>query len=178
MTVIFRDVVQSDAPALAHILITANELAFRGLIPDSCLEFSEDESRANWERFLSLGLPDRDVMLMVEDEDSHIIGYGWGGINTKDNIFQAELRQLMLLPEYQKRGIGRQLVTTIARHMYSQGLTSMRVEVLRVNPNRPFYEHLGAAYQSDQPYDWDSVTLAMCVYGWRDIRLLLANELD
>ncbi len=33
--------------ALAHILVQANELAFRGLIPDPLLEFSEAESAAN-----------------------------------------------------------------------------------------------------------------------------------
>src|SRR4026208_254987 len=100
MTVIFRDVVPSDASALAHILITANEHAFRGRVPDQCLEFSEAESCGNWKRAFSLGFPHADVMLIGEDEDGHFIGYVWGCINTKHDMFQAELRQLMLLPEY------------------------------------------------------------------------------
>jgi hypothetical protein len=49
----------------------------------------------------------------------------------------------------------------------------MRVEVLRVNPNRGFYERLGARYVAERDYDWDGVVLTMCLYGWADLRPLL-----
>lgn len=40
MSITFRHVLPTDAAALAHILVTANDHAFRGLIPDQCLTFS------------------------------------------------------------------------------------------------------------------------------------------
>jgi GNAT superfamily N-acetyltransferase len=178
MDIAIRDIGPSDAPSLAHILITANDHAFRGLVPDQCLEFTEAESEANWRKFLSQGLPADDFMLVAETPTHEGVGYAWARPNTKDNLYQAELRQLMVLPDYQGQGIGRLLVRISAQRLLAKELRSLRVEVLRVNPNRPFYEHLGATYQSDYDYDWDGVSLSMCVYGWPDIRLLLANELD
>lgn len=56
LPLLIRDVVPDDADALAHILITAEEHTFRGLVPDACLQSTEAESAANWKRFLTRGL--------------------------------------------------------------------------------------------------------------------------
>jgi len=178
MDFVLRDVVPSDAPSLAHIVCTANEQAFRGLVPDACLEFSEAESTANWQRTFSQGLPNDDYMLIAETPVKACAGYVWAGPNTKDSVYQAELRQIMILPAYQRQGLGRRLVSAVAQRLLDIGLNSMRVEVLRVNPNRAFYERIGGQFVSEHAYDWDGVTLSECVYGWRDIRPLLAKQLD
>ena len=62
----FRDARAGDAEALAHILVTANEAAFRGRIPDQCLAFTEAESAANWRRTLLEGLPPDDFLVIAE----------------------------------------------------------------------------------------------------------------
>ena len=170
-----RDVRSDDAGTLAHILVTANLATFRGLVPEQCLTFTEAESAANWSRSLSAGLPPSAFMYLVE-EGTHgrVIGYGWAGPTESDRTFRAELRQINLLPEYQRRGIGRLLVRKIARRLHDeQGIDSLRVEVLRCNPNRPFYERLAARFVCERPHDWDGVTLPMCLYGWPDTRVLL-----
>ena len=173
MNFVLRHVLPSDAPSLAHIVCTANDHAFRGLVPDQCLEFTEAESTANWARFFSLGLPVEDFMLIAETPTHECIGYIWAGPNTKDTVYEAELRQINILPAYQGQGLGRFLVSNAAQRLTEMGLKSMRVEVMQVNPNRIFYERLGAQYVSEHPYDWDGVTLSECVYGWSDIRALL-----
>jgi len=173
MELILRDIVPSDVPSLAHILVAANEHAFRGLVPDQCLEFSEAESAANWQRFLSQGLPEGDFMILATLPTGEAIGYTWGGPNTKEPDFAGEIRQVSVLPAYQGQGIGRQLICRLAKRLIEQGLNSMRVEVLRVNPNRLFYERLGATFVTEQPYDWDGIILPMCIYGWADTHAFL-----
>jgi ribosomal protein S18 acetylase RimI-like enzyme len=170
-----RDVRADDASALAHVLVTANLANYRGLVPEQCLTFTEAESAANWSRSLNAGLPPRDFMYLVEDgTHGGVIGYGWAGPTENDGTFRGELRQINLLPEYQRRGIGRFLVREIARRLRDeQGIASLRVEVLRCNPNRPFYERLGARFVSERPYDWDGVMFPMCLYGWPDTGALL-----
>jgi len=169
---LLREVRGDDAAALAHILITANEAAFRGRIPDPCLTLTEAESAANWHRTLGAGLPLRDVLVVAESPGGVLVGYAWGGPHD-DPVYRGELRQIALLPSAQRRGIGRRLVAHVARHLAAQGIQSLRVEVLRANPNRRFYERLGACYVTERDYDADGVMLAMCVYGWADTRPLL-----
>ncbi len=169
---VIRDVHVDDADALAHILVTANEAAFRGRVPDCCLEFTEAESAANWRRTLAEGLPPGDVFVVAESTGGGPVGYAWGG-PCDDTVCGGELRQIAILPSEQGRGVGRLLVRHVAGGLAAQGIHSLRVEVLRVNPNRRFYERLGARYLSERDYDWDGVVLPMCVYGWADTRPLL-----
>src|SRR5438552_3360153 len=99
MELILRDVIPSDAPSLAHIMCIANDHTFRGLVPDQCLEFSEAESTTNWQRFLAQGLLVDNLMLVAETPNKECVGYAWAGLNATDTVFQAELRQIMVLPE-------------------------------------------------------------------------------
>jgi hypothetical protein len=62
---LLRDVEVGDAEALAHILITANEAAFRGRSPDQCLTLTEVQRAANWRRTLMAGLPPGDFLVVV-----------------------------------------------------------------------------------------------------------------
>ena len=166
-----RPVGPSDAAALAHILVTANERAFRGIVPDQCLNFTEPQSAANWHRALTAGLPPDDFFVLIERADEPPVGYVWAG-PSDDAGFRGQLRQINILPAYQRQGIGRLLVREAAAHLVARGIQSLWVETLRCNPNRLFYERLGAQYLGERPYDWDGVILPMCRYGWSDTRPL------
>lgn len=176
MDIYIRAVTLADPETLAHLLITAECGAFRGLVPDQCLQFTEAESAANWRKFFSQeGTPSgSDFMVIAETTaDREAIGYVWGGI--KDDGYGI-VRQLHVLPAYQGRGVGRQLVSHVAKRLAERGIYQMTVEVLSVNPNRYFYEHIGATYFSERPYDWEGVPLVSCLYRWANTRILLATQ--
>ena len=162
-----RPVGPSDAAALAHILVTANERTFRGIVPDQCLDFTEAQSAANWHRSLTAGIPPDDFFVLVERAGDQPLGYVWAR-PSDDVAYRAELRHINIVPLHQGQGIGRLLVREAAVHLAARGIHSLWVETLRCNPNRAFYERLGAQYLSERPHDWDGVILPMCRYGWRD----------
>jgi GNAT superfamily N-acetyltransferase len=172
--IVVRDVRAGDAEALGHILITANEAAFRGRVPDQCLTFTEAESAANWRRTLVAGLPPEDVLVVAERSGGPPVGYAWGGPYDEPE-YRGELRQVAVLPSAQGNGIGHRLVRHVARRLAAINIRSLRVEVLLVNPNRQFYERLGARYLSAYDFDWDGVVLPMAVYGWPDTTSLCVD---
>jgi GNAT superfamily N-acetyltransferase len=169
--VVLRDVRVDDAEALSRILIPANEAAFRGRIPDECLTLTEAQSAANWRRTLLEGLPPDDFMIVAESPDGVPVGYAWGGPHI-DPAYPGELRQLAVHPSAQRQGVGRLLVSHVARRLAARGIYRMRVDVLRSNPNRQFYERLGARFLSEHDFEDDGVVLRRCVYGWDDTRSL------
>lgn len=170
MDITLREAAPDDAEALARIIVTAYEHAFRGLVPDQCLAFTEAESAANWKRTLHDGLPDRDFMVVAQATDGIVAGYVWGGPHD-DPLYRGEIRQIAVLPAHQSKGIGRQLVCYVAQRLADeQNIHSLRVSVLRINPNRAFYERLGGLYVSEHPYNWEGETFPECVYGWADTR--------
>ena len=114
--------------------------------------------------------PDPGEVLLVAEEEGAIIGYAIGGPCAKDEVYRGQLSQLCVLPSHQRRGVGRLLLREVASRLAAQGIHSLRVGVLRVNPSRAFYERLGGQYLCDRQLDWDGVLLPECVYGWRDTR--------
>lgn len=167
-----RDARVDDAEALAHILITAMDAAFRGRVPDRCLAFTEAESAANWRRTLVAGLAPGDVMVVAEWPGGAPVGYAWAGPRDDDSVYRGELRQIQVLPSEQGKGIGRLLVSHVAGRLAGRGIHSLRVEVLAVNPHRGFYERLGARWLAEHDSDWEGVVLPECVYGWANTRSL------
>ncbi len=77
-----------------------------------------------------------------------------------DPVYGGELRQLNVWPADQRRGIGRLLLGG-RRTSSCPGHRQHARRVLRINPNRAFYERLGARYVSERPYDWDGVVLVL-----------------
>jgi GNAT superfamily N-acetyltransferase len=175
MNVQFREVTSRDAAALAHVLIVGIGTTFRGIVPSQCLTFTEAESAANWQRTLDKPLPDGEFIEVVEQE-GEVVAYAWGGPSRDDSIYRGELKQIIVLPSHWGHGIGRSLVQRVASRLADeQQIRSLRVEVLRCNPNRAFYERLGAQYISERPHDWDGVVMPMCLYGWKDTSRLTAR---
>lgn len=177
MAINIRDVRASDAPSLAHILVTANENAFRGLVPDKCLEFTEAESASNWQSFFERDFPENNVFLVAETRDNDVIGYAWGR-PSQGKDFEGELFQISVLPAFQGKGIGRLLLCTIAKRLSQLEIQSLWLQVLKVNPNRAFYEHLGAQKISEHMYDWDGENLEACIYAWHNIQALISGTCD
>jgi ribosomal protein S18 acetylase RimI-like enzyme len=167
-----RNIQDADAGALAHILISSGEEAFRGRVPDQCLTFTEAESAANWRHTLREGMQEGEVFVVAVPPGGAPAGYAWGGPYDADPAYPGELRQIAILPALQGRGIGRCLVSHVASRLAERGIHALRVEVLAINPNRGFYEHLGARLIGEGTVDWDGIEFANCVYAWSDTRLL------
>lgn len=67
------------------------------------------------------------------------------------------------------------MIGAVVTRLMQQGIQSMRVGVLTINPNRHFYERLGGQYVGERPYDWNGVLLTEAIYGWPDISRLLTT---
>ena len=167
-----------DCPDLARILIEASDDAFRGLVPDSCLDsLTIEESVLNWRKnFLPGGALEKGEYLFVATTVSNqVTGFAMGGRESGRDDYQTELSVLMVDPCWQKKGIGRGLVQKMAQRFIQAGYYSMLVGVLKENPNQLFYEHLGARKLDEQPFDWNGYAMVESKYIWDDLQLLLSQ---
>ncbi len=171
--ILVREAVPDDAEAIAQVMIGAMRSAFNELVPEHCLEWPD--SAADWKKTLTKGFEAGVFLDVAEAENGRVVGYVMGGPTQNDDLYQGEVMQLNILPDTQRQGIGSLLMRHTARHLAAQGINSLCVKVLRINPNRIFYERLGGQYVSERPYDWDDVILPECLYGWADTKALLNN---
>jgi ribosomal protein S18 acetylase RimI-like enzyme len=80
---------------------------------------------------------DPSVIQIVTLQDKDI---GWVVVTRSDD--QIQMRELYILPEYQRREIGSHLVSKLLEEAREKHVP-VRLGVLKVNPARRFYEKLG-----------------------------------
>ena len=169
-----RDAIADDAPALADTVIEPIITTFRGRVPDQCLSWlTKEESLTNWQKWFQADRNDGQFLLVAELTEGFVAGCALGGPQPDDPQFHGELYLLGVLSTYQRHGIGRHLVGAVAARLLQQGIRSMRVGILTINPNLHFYERLRAQYVGERPHDWNGVLLTEAIYGWPDITSLL-----
>jgi len=169
-----------DCPALARIIINATQDAFRGRVPDQCLNWlTPEESAANWAKNFKTekSLEDGDSLIVAETISGEVVGLAMLSKITSEDDYEPsivkqyayELRSLQVDPAYQRRGIGRLLVSWIVDELRRKQETHLLVRVLVDNPNTGFYEHLGAVMLYSRPYEWEGYQTEEIIYGWKGI---------
>jgi GNAT superfamily N-acetyltransferase len=170
----FRRAVLADANRLADVHIRVLMVAYRGIDPQVWLESLPrqlEERQARWKDRLT-NLPD-DPVFVAEVAPPGIVGFAVGGRARGEPPlgYDGELISMYLLPEHQRKGIGRELVRRVARALIDAGIQGMLVRVLTANPARLFYERLGAHSLGIDTVSIGGQELEETVYGWSNLDL-------
>ncbi len=172
-----RQATVDDAGDIARVGIETWRVTYAGIIADGYLARLSEETwtrrrRAQLERFVREPAAGG-VAYVVESPDAGIGGYAMAGPEPSSAGFAAQLHALYLLPDHQRRGLGRRLVAAVAGHLFACGLGSMLVWVAAKNPSRRFYETLGGQPVGAKLVDFDGQWVEEVSYGWADISMLL-----
>lgn len=166
----YRLAVPADVVRLADVQLRSILVAYRGAHPDEYLADLPDQLRereAGWRERVS-SHPEEPV-LVAEVPPIGIVGYVVGGATRKPSFgYDGELISLYLLPEYQRRGIGRELVRRMVLRLKTAGFERVLVRVLTLNPARRFYERIGAYSIGITQVTVGEEELEESLYGWPD----------
>lgn len=164
----------NDADGIAHVHVDTWRTSYVGIVPDEHLAQLSYEKRAErWRENFATFTPAQFVFVAT-DESNRVIGFALGGPEREnDPIYKGELYGLYLLKEYQRRGIGRQLVVTVVNRLSQAGFRTMLIWVLAENPARDFYAALGGKPVREKMVTIGGKALREIGYGWDDITPLL-----
>ena len=172
---IVREAKIADAPAIARVNLDTWRTAYRKFLPaDYLAQLSYQKRESNWQEILSNVKNTGDFVCVAENKSGQIVGFAAGGCErTGKYVYQGELFAIYILEEYQRQGIGRQLVRIIATKLAELSLNSMLVWVLGDNSACKFYEFLGGEKVDEQQTSRAGVILKEIAYGWMDITVLI-----
>ena len=181
-----------DASGIAQVRVASWKSTYRDIIPQDYLDsLSAEEYTGYWQGILAANgsqgytcVAEKETnrvggTLQSTQNDSSIvskkiIGFALGGVErSQDPIFKGELYALYLLEAYQHQGIGRRLVSAIARNLIREGIHSMLAWVLWDNPARAFYEALGGSPVYEKPMLISGREFKQIAYGWHNLVTLL-----
>ena len=110
----------------------------------------------------------RDIRVAV-DGDGVVRGFGSCGPSRGERDFPGEVFTLYVAPDWQNRGVGRQLLIALFRRLVASGLAAGIVWVLRDNPSRYFYERTGGFPIAERRERLWGCLLDEIAYGWPDL---------
>ena len=141
---IVREAKIADAPAIARVNLDTWRTAYRQIIPaDYFAQLSYEKGESRWQETLKNVKNTGDFVCVAENDSGQIVGFAAGGCErTGKYVYECELFAIYILDEYQRQGIGRQLVRTVATKLAELSLNSMLVWVLGDNSAYRFYEFL------------------------------------
>lgn len=170
-----RKAVWKDCANLAKVQVDNYRLNYAGFLPQTYLQqFNYAEQEQDWKDWM-ITHPD-DVLVIAETENEEMVGYALGkGGQTSIPPYDCELTALHVSPNWQKSGIGRQLVREVAYEFSQTGCASMMLWVIDKNPACLFYERLGGQIIGKQIIKpgTDDLHFIELAYGWVDLKTLV-----
>jgi len=163
-----------DCEDIGLITVSASHSAFIGAIPEHLLDFSwtPEQSAANWRKGFVKNTSGGQGFFVAE-RDEKIVGFVWSQPSADTERFQACIRGLYVLPTFQGRGIGRELVSHAVRKLLALHLRGLEIGCVKENPSCDFYRHLGGVEIGTRPVRVDRYDTEEIIFGWRDMRVLV-----
>lgn len=168
-----RPAILSDAADIVRIHITiwkANFESFMTVEQVKLKDLDEVNQLKVWQRrFIEEEGKSRHTFIAEIDETS--AGYITGRDTSGD--YDAELHQIYVLPDANRRGIGKKLVAQLAQAVHENGKQSMLVWVMTINPAVAFYrDALCGKYVGERIIPDGDGILKEAAYAWTDLEVL------
>jgi ribosomal protein S18 acetylase RimI-like enzyme len=155
---------------MSRIYVKTWRDTYLSVIPFGYL-FGMSESRQE-QAFLN-ELSSRQTISFVAEDAGRVVGFITGGDErSKDDIYRGEIYTLYVLKHFQRRGIGGRLVSALATRLNRNGIYSMLVRVLKLNPYRRFYQKINGTYLKTERLPFAGEVMDVEAYGWLDTSLI------
>jgi GNAT superfamily N-acetyltransferase len=164
----------ADAAAIGAVHVAAWRSTYPGLLPDNYLaNLSPTRLALHYKAAVATG---GTVYVAASDTPGpRIVGFVTAGAARTKNLGEGEIETLYVLDDWRDQGVGRRLLQAAARQLGARGCRSAFVWVLRDNPSRWFYQHLGGQTAALGQTRMAGVALPQVAYCWDPIDRLLAS---
>jgi ribosomal protein S18 acetylase RimI-like enzyme len=186
----------ADAAAIGAVHVAAWRSAYPGLLPDDFLaNMSVTRHAAQYDWAIRKGLSVHVAAVSGIDllgnagppagkkkrpsaptAGPRIVGFATSEKAGPDAPAEGEIETLYVLDDWRERGIGRRLLRASAVGLRNAGCRSAFLWVLRDNPSRWFYQHLGGRPAAESTIQFHGVPLVQTAFVWDPIERLLQSS--
>ena len=170
---------ERHAAGIAKVYVDAWRSTYAAILPHrGLLGMSYEQQARQWSWTIRCRAEAHSVIVATE-ADHGVVGFtSFGPARPGDRpagfageraAKVGEIYTLYIQPEFQERGIGRQLVTAAFAAMAGKGYGCGFLWVLRDNPSRFFYERVGGKAIAERGEQMWGRTVDQVCYGWTDL---------
>lgn len=171
-TITLREAFVDDADGIAQLHRETWRTTYQGILPAAAID---QDKRRNYEALWADVIKRRRTRVLIAETDTaDVVGFvSYGAPREKGVRYDIEIFQLYVLQALQKRGIGRALLSEVARRILREGMFSFYVWALKANPSRLFYEVMGGEHITEREITIASHEVVEVAYGWSDLSRFL-----
>jgi ribosomal protein S18 acetylase RimI-like enzyme len=170
---IYRRPLPDEAEAMAALHVRCWREAYSEFLPTELIaSFSVEKRLPMWQAVI----PNAERFVLAAFDECKPAGFVISGPTEEQHTENQDghLWAIYIAADYNRKGIGRELIGHAAADWYSKGGRTMTIGVLAENKNaRVFYEKLGARFVKSGSYDWDGHQLADAIYVFEDLPSLI-----
>lgn len=152
---------------------------YAGLLPDYLLDDLSAEERSDmWSALLDDPARFGGTAIFVAESGEQIVGFGACGAQRdaalNEQGFGGEVGAIYVRRSHQHAGVGKSLMSLMARKLLDQTRIAATLWVLRENISaRTFYEGLGGVLVGEREEEQSGTKLTEVAYGWCDLSSLV-----
>lgn len=165
-----RQALPADAEAVGKIYVETWRAAYPGMLPDRVLlDMSPARQEFGWRRSIAHQQGPAAVFIATSDTGG-VVGFASiGPARDGGRRFWGEVHTLYVLPDFQERGYGRELLRACFAHLQRHRMRGVAIWVLGANPARFFYEAMGGCRIGARDESLWGAQLPEVAYGWPDL---------
>ncbi|HEX6119969.1 MAG TPA: GNAT family N-acetyltransferase [Dongiaceae bacterium] len=183
-----RPAAARDAADIARIYVDAWRSSYAAILPHRVLLGMSCERQARQWSWVIGNRAEVQPVIVAADADGGVIGFAsFGPARPGDRPVSGhfagardakagEIYTLYVQPEFQERGIGRQLLAAAFAAMARKGCGHGFLWVLRDNPSRYFYERVGGVMVAERQEQLWGCAIDQVCYGWPDLTRAIATH--
>ena len=181
-----RPATERDAAGIAKVYVDTWRSTYPAILPhQGLLGMSYEQQTRQW----AWAVRDHaQSVIVASDADDGVVGFAsFGPARVRDrpavgrfagesDAKVGEIYTLYVLPDFQERGIGRQLLAAAFSALVEKRYDCGLLWALRDNHSRYFYERVGGKVVAErQERQWGRMTDQVC-YGWPDLSRATATH--
>ncbi|MBN2154833.1 MAG: GNAT family N-acetyltransferase [Candidatus Lokiarchaeota archaeon] len=175
MSVKFRIATIEDIYAISSVHVKSWQSTYLDIFPAEQLNAVSIEQVAdNWTKIIKIQNK-KSIVYVADDSVAGIVGFLKGGKPEDLSSYDCEISAIYILREFQRKGIGRQLVRKAIEYFISQQWKTMIVWTLINNPYRRFYDLLGGEPRETKNYKKWNTNHELIGYTWENIQEILVS---
>lgn len=162
-----RKASKTDAERLAYVHVKSWQTTYEHILPQKILDnLSYEQRTKQWANNIK-----NENVYVAEDSVEGIIGFSTGGQERTGKYpgFTGELYAIYILEEFQRQGVGKELLKPVLDDLRAGDMSSMLVWVLEHNPAEEFYKALGGTYVDKMDINMAGKTYQEFAYGWKKL---------
>lgn len=176
MVINIREATINDVFCIAKVHVNSWNTTYKNIVPDEYLKSRTYKVQEEcWLKRYFENAETKEFLYVAVTMDNEVVGFACGSSQNEDSEFNGIISAIYILKNYQRQGIGRQLVKKMVERLTEDKVDKMIIWALEENQSCKFYEKIGGTRAREEIVNIGGKDLLEIGFGWSNLIQLVCD---